>query len=82
MCDGLVRASPDGPGDDKGGLDASLRQACGDVADFLDRPANEGWRAWVLRAWVLRAWVLRAWAWGRRVRGRRGGVFCGAGWFA
>src|SRR6188474_3620380 len=33
--------SPDGPGDDVGGLDASLGEADGDAAEFLDRPADE-----------------------------------------
>ena len=35
-------ASPEGPSDDVGGLDASLRQADGDAADLLDRPADQG----------------------------------------
>ena len=34
-------ASPDGPGDDVGGLDASLGEPDGDAAEFLDRPADE-----------------------------------------
>lgn len=36
-------ASPDGPGDDVGGLDASLGETDGDAAAFLDRPADEVW---------------------------------------
>ena len=43
LCGGLVGASPERPGDDVGGLDASLREADGDAADLLDRPANEVW---------------------------------------
>ena len=39
----LMRSSPERPGDDVGGLDASLGQFCGDAADFLDRPADP-WR--------------------------------------
>ena len=65
LCDGLMRASPKRPCDDVGGLDATLGQAGGDAAEFLDRPADEGRRVR-----------------GRRVLGRRKGVFCGAGWFA
>ena len=34
-------SSPDRPSDDVGGLDASLREADGDAAEFLDRPADE-----------------------------------------
>src|SRR3954453_357754 len=40
-------APPERPGDDVGGVDASLREADGDAADFLDRPADE---VWCLRA--------------------------------
>jgi hypothetical protein len=36
-------ASPDGPSDDVGGLDASLGDADGDAAEFLDPPADEVW---------------------------------------
>src|SRR4051794_6627283 len=42
-CGGLVRPSPERPGDDVGGPDASLREADGDAAEFLDRPADEVW---------------------------------------
>jgi hypothetical protein len=42
-CSGLVGPSPERPGDDMGGLDASLREADGDAADLLDRPADEVW---------------------------------------
>ena len=41
LCDGLVRASPERPCDDVGGLDAALGQAGGDAAEFLDGPADE-----------------------------------------
>src|SRR6188474_1316283 len=34
-------AAPEGPGDDGGGLDLALRQACGHPADFLHRPADQ-----------------------------------------
>src|SRR3954454_15324611 len=34
-------AAPEGPGDDVGGVDLALRQACGDPADFLHRPADQ-----------------------------------------
>ena len=34
-------AAPEGPCDDGGGLDLALRQACGDPADFLHRPADQ-----------------------------------------
>jgi hypothetical protein len=36
-------ASPDGLGDDVGGLDASLDETDSDAAEFLDRPADEVW---------------------------------------
>src|SRR5829696_8647372 len=36
-------AAPQGPGDDGGGLDVALRQARGNPADFLHRPADQ-WR--------------------------------------
>src|SRR3954468_19061308 len=36
-------AAPRGPGDDGGGLDPALRQARGNPADFLHRPADQ-WR--------------------------------------
>src|SRR5665648_1000418 len=38
---GLMGSSPERPGDDVRGLDASLSQFCGDAADFLDRPADQ-----------------------------------------
>ena len=34
-------AAPQGPGDDGGGFDPALRQACDDAADFLHRPADQ-----------------------------------------
>lgn len=37
----LVSAPPERPGDDMGGLDAPLRELDGDMADFLDRPADQ-----------------------------------------
>src|SRR6187549_4279622 len=43
MCGGLMGPSPKRPGDDVGGLDASLGEADGDAAEFLDRPADEVW---------------------------------------
>ena len=46
-CSGLVGASPERPSDDVGRLDASLREADGNAAEFLDRPADE---VWCLRA--------------------------------
>jgi hypothetical protein len=39
--DGLMCASPNGPCNDVSGVDPSLRKADGDVADFLDRPADQ-----------------------------------------
>ena len=41
MCGRLVGASPETPGDDVGRLDASLGEPDGEVAEFLDRPADE-----------------------------------------
>src|SRR5947209_6928880 len=43
LCGGLVGAAPEGPCDDSGGFDVVLRQAHGDTADFLHRPADQ-WR--------------------------------------
>ena len=40
---GLVGASPERPGDDVCGLDASLCEPDGDTSDFLYRPADQ-WR--------------------------------------
>jgi len=40
---GLVRPAPERPGDDVGRTDAALREAGGDAAEFLDRPADKGW---------------------------------------
>jgi hypothetical protein len=37
----LMRASPERPRDDVGGLDAPLRQPYGEAADLLDRPADQ-----------------------------------------
>ena len=41
MRGGLMGAAPEGPGDDGGGLDLALRQARGNPADFLHRPADQ-----------------------------------------
>ena len=38
---GLMRSSPDGPGDHEGRLDPALLEARGHAADFLDRPAHQ-----------------------------------------
>src|SRR4051812_8649047 len=43
-CGGLVGASPERPGDDAGGPDASLGEADSDAAELLDRPADEARR--------------------------------------
>src|SRR5271165_5712084 len=40
-CGGLMRSSPDGPGDNACGLDVSLREPCGYAADFLNGPADK-----------------------------------------
>ena len=39
--DGLMRPSPDGPGDDARRLDAPLREPGGYAADFLNGPADK-----------------------------------------
>src|SRR5258708_31980765 len=44
---GLMCASPNGPCNDVSGVDPSLGKADGDVADFLDRPADQ-WRCGLL----------------------------------
>src|SRR4051794_36394055 len=43
LCGGLMGPPPERPGNDMGRLNAPLRQPCGDAADFLRRPADEGW---------------------------------------
>ena len=43
-CCGLMGASPQAPRDHLRGCDASLREAHGDAADFLHRPADQGRR--------------------------------------
>jgi hypothetical protein len=44
LCGGLVGAPPERPGDDVGGIDASLRETLRYAPDLLERPANEvGW---------------------------------------
>src|SRR5215217_2808342 len=45
-------ASPQGPGDDGGGLDLALRQARDHSADFLHRPADQ-WRLLRISGGVL-----------------------------
>jgi hypothetical protein len=40
-CNCLVCSSPKRPCDDVSGLDASLREADGDTADFLNRPPDQ-----------------------------------------
>ena len=42
-CLGLMRPSPEGPGDDEVWLNVFSSQARGDAADFLDRPSDERW---------------------------------------
>ena len=44
--------SPERPCDDVGGLDASLSEADGDAADFLDRPTDQ--RRWEVFAALRR----------------------------
>src|SRR4051812_49613592 len=44
LCGGLAGASPERPGDDAGGPDASLGEADSDAAELLDRPADEARR--------------------------------------
>jgi hypothetical protein len=46
--DGLMGSSPKGPCDDMSGLDASLREADGDAADFLNRPSDQRRRGLVV----------------------------------
>ena len=43
FCGGLMGPPPERPSDDVGRLDAPLRKPCGDTADFLCRPVDEGW---------------------------------------
>src|SRR5690242_20401231 len=43
LREGLMGAAPEGPRDNGGGFDPALRQARGDTADFLHRPADQ-WR--------------------------------------
>jgi len=38
---GLMGTSPDGPCDDVGGPDASLRKTNSDTPDFLNRPSDQ-----------------------------------------
>jgi hypothetical protein len=44
----LMGSSPKGPCDDVSGLDASLREADGDTADFLNRPSDQCLRGLVV----------------------------------
>src|ERR671917_1922901 len=41
LSGGLVGAAPQRPGDDDGGFDLAVRQARGNPADFLHRPADQ-----------------------------------------
>ena len=43
LCGGLMGPPPERPSNDMGRFDAPLRQPCGDAADFLCRPVDEGW---------------------------------------
>ena len=54
---GLMCASPDGPSNDVGGIDPSLRKADGDATDFLDRPADQWRRGFAVFDVVFRRFV-------------------------
>ena len=54
---GLICASPDGPSNDVGGIDPSLRKADGDATDFLDRPADQWRRGFAVFDVVFRRFV-------------------------
>jgi hypothetical protein len=41
LCGGLMGSSPERPGDDVSGFDASLGEPNRDPSDFLDRPADQ-----------------------------------------
>ena len=43
LCCGLMCSSPERPGDDVCGFDASLGETRGDTSDFLYRPSDQ-WR--------------------------------------
>src|SRR4051812_50080141 len=66
LCGGLAGASPERPGDDAGGPDASLGEADSDAAELLDRPADEARRGRASRigifggAAVLACWRMTA----------------------
>src|SRR3954464_12967635 len=53
LCGGLVGASPERPGDDVGGPDASLGEADSDAAELLDRPADEARRVRASRVGIF-----------------------------
>jgi len=55
--------SPKRPGDDVGGLDASLGEADGDAAEFLDRPADEVWCLRASRIGIFGGVGALAWWW-------------------
>ena len=63
MCGGLMGPSPKRPGDDVGGLDASLGEADGDAAEFLDRPADEVWCLRASRLGIFGGVGALAWWW-------------------
>src|SRR5919107_206967 len=54
-------AAPEGPCDDFGGLDAALRQARGDTADLLYRPADQGWLLRIIRRLLFGGAGVLAW---------------------
>src|SRR5689334_21015056 len=68
---GLMGVVPEGPCDEGGRLDVALRQACGNSADFLHRPADQARRlriivrllfggAGVLAFWRIAASIAKA----------------------
>jgi len=56
---GLVRASPSGPSDDVGGLDAALGEPDSDATKLLDRPADQSRRRGVRILFGGGAWFAR-----------------------
>lgn len=57
---GLMRPSPEGPGDDAGRLDARLREPCGYAADFLNGPADKRRIDGIFNRRLGSAWTLLA----------------------
>jgi hypothetical protein len=51
-CGGLMSASPEGPGDDVGGLDTPLSETHRHTPDLLNRPADQN-AAWQARSVVF-----------------------------